>query len=339
MKITTDWHIGVNRASGTTPQSAAALRTELRDKLAQQLDDNDHLIAGDLFDSFTVDTGELMATYNVFRTWLEKYGRRLVLLMGNHDYKPSGAKVSSFHLLTHILETQFPEQVVVVATSVTEFEQFILVPHLPNNDLLRFEIEKLRGVQGKVIVFHANVMNPHAAETQHSLNLFDDEVEMLCAHNLVVCGHEHQFRRLNNGKCIVLGNAYPSSIADCLGPKEKYAMRVRDTDYELVTIWKREGEYAEVEWEHLGDFKGVEKFVRVVGTAKTEQASDVVSAVARFRQSSSALVISNAVEVDGVASFEELEKTMVESIKSFDVVAAILSELTEQEQAVVKTLI
>ncbi len=42
-------------------------------------------------------------------------------LMGNHDYKPSGAKVSSFHLLTHILETQFPEQVV-VATDVTEFE-------------------------------------------------------------------------------------------------------------------------------------------------------------------------------------------------------------------------
>ena len=50
------------------------------------------------------------------------------------------------------------------------------MPHLPNNEILNTEISKLSGVSGKVVVFHANVDNFFAAETQHSLNVTIEQV-------------------------------------------------------------------------------------------------------------------------------------------------------------------
>ena len=89
-KITTDWHISARRVGGATPESQQALRRKLRHSLQAQLDDNDHLIAGDLLESFTVDTAELVETYKIFSAWLAKYGRRLALVRGNHEFSRRG---------------------------------------------------------------------------------------------------------------------------------------------------------------------------------------------------------------------------------------------------------
>jgi DNA repair exonuclease SbcCD nuclease subunit len=69
-KITTDWHIGIKRVGGTTPESQSALRQYLRNSLQVQLEHNDHLIAGDLFNDFTIDTLDLLETYRIFSAWL-----------------------------------------------------------------------------------------------------------------------------------------------------------------------------------------------------------------------------------------------------------------------------
>ncbi len=125
-KITTDWHLGAKRVGGSTPASQQALKQRLRDALQAQLDDNDHLIAGDLFNDFTVETSEIVDAYKIFSAWLAKYGSRLALIRGNHDWHPSGLnRFSSFDLLGTILMEQFPDQVT-VANEVTKWKQFIL---------------------------------------------------------------------------------------------------------------------------------------------------------------------------------------------------------------------
>ena len=335
-KITTDWHIAVKRVGGTTPESQARLRAYLRQSLQAQLDNTDHLIAGDLFNDFTIDTLDLLETYRIFSAWLFKYGKKLALVRGNHDWKPSGEnKRSSFDLLGAILKQHFPEQVT-VASTVTEWKQFILVPHLANSDILNLEISKLKDVSNKVIVFHANVGNFFAAETQHSLNLTMEQVEDLVSRgNLVIFGHEHQYRSLVSGRCVVLGNTAPSSIADCIGSPFKYAAMVEGAQYELKPAWDANGSYIEADWRDLTNIDGC-NFIRVVGNAAALEAAAVIKAVSQLRQRSDAYVITNSVKVEGQDMTINTES--IESIKAFDVMGAIYAELNEREIETVKEL-
>lgn len=336
-KVTTDYHIAVKRVGGATPLSQERLRQYIRAALAHQLDDNDHLIAGDLFSDFTVDTYELVETYKIFRTWLTTYGRKLALVRGNHDFSIRGTALSSFDLLGTILTEQFPQQVT-IASNVTCWKQFILVPHLPNNETLSAEVSKLSGVTDKVVVFHANMNNFFAADAQHSLNVTIEQVEDLVSrNNLVIFGHEHQYRPLVNGRCLVLGNTVPSSIADILGSPFKYSATVTGTDYELKTTWKAEDAYVEADWRALDGVKG--QFIRVTGNATAQEAAEVIRVISKLRQSSDAFVITNSVRVEGRNVTEDLAAESVENLKEFDVMAAIMGELNEQEQSVVRGLI
>ena len=336
-KITTDWHIAVRRMAGTTPATQQALRDDLRAALESNLDDTDHLIMGDVFNDFTVEASELIATYTIFSEWLDKYGRKLALLRGNHDHSMRGTQASSFDLLGHILKRHFPDQVT-VADEVMEWKQFVLIPHLPNNDILNVEVAKLGDVRDKVVVFHANVDNFFASDSQHSLNLSMEQVEDLVGRgNLVLVGHEHQHRQLVDGRCVVLGNTAPSSVADCIGNDAKFCAYVSGTECELVETWKADGNFAELDWRDLSD--GGHKFIRVVGDAAAEQAADVVNAIAKFRQASSAYVISNSVKIEGQELLAEMGVDSVEAIKKFDVTGAIFSRLTEREIEVVKELL
>ena len=337
-KITTDWHCGVKRVAGTTPVTQQQLRDVLRAELAAQLDDRDLLIAGDLMDSFTVDTGEVIALYHIFADWLTKYGRRLALLRGNHDFSMRGSAASSFDLLSSILRAQFPEQVT-VASEVTEWKQFVLIPHLPNNDILNVELGKLGDVRGKVFVLHANVDNFYAADSQHSLNVSIEQIEDVVSRgNLVVCGHEHQHRSLVGGRCVVLGNTAPSSVADCLGNDRKFHGIVTDTEIELIETWRAEGDYIEVDWKEL-DTVGDQRFVRVTGDATASQAADVINTIAKVRAASDALIIANAVRVEGNELVADMTIESVDQIKRFDVLNAIYERLEPREAEIVKGLL
>ena len=334
-KITTDYHIAVRRISGTTTESQQELRQYLRDSLASQLDDNDHLIAGDLFNDFTVDTSELLETYSIFSKWLKTSRKKLALVRGNHDYSVRGTALSSFDLLGTILKQQFPDQVT-VANEVTEWKQFVLVPHLPNNEILGLEIAKLKDVSDKVVAFHANVDNLFAADSQHSLNLTLEQIEgILSKGNLVVCGHEHQHRRLCGNRCLVLGNTVPSSVSDCIGSPLKYAAMISGTEYELQRTWVAYENYTEVDWQDL-DVSDKYQFIRVVGNATAEESASVIKAISQLRQRSNAYVITNAVKVEGHDMAMSTES--VENIKAFDVMAAIFAELNEREIETVKEL-
>lgn len=337
VKVTTDWHVAAKRAAGVTPQSNEALSCYVLDSLAKALDPKfPHLIAGDLLDQFTVESATLFELYRVLREFLET-GQQLVVLRGNHDFHPRGTQASSFDLLMGILEVQYPSTLV-VARETTFWNQFILVPHLSNNDILDLEISKLAGVTGKVVVFHANYDNFHTKDSQHSLNVSHEQAKALIdAGNTLVFGHEHDHRKLFGGKLLVLGNAVPSSISDCLHSKYKYAAYFEGTDYTLEKMVDIDEVFSEVDWETTA--LPVNRFVRVTGTAKAEQASDVVNAIAQLRKTSDAFIVSNAVKIDGIADFGAMTEASFEDIKGVDVLGLLLEEFDAKEQKVIKELL
>lgn len=349
MIIINDTHAGVTRQAGTTPASQSALREYVINELEALVEraitcDEDLTLNGDLFDGFTVDTRDLIAVYNILAQYLNRTPRMLTLIMGNHDASAKGDKVSSFHLLCHILQSQFEDRVRVIdhTRGLTYVDIGVwAIPHMMNQDLFNMEIEKALAVDNPgYLLLHANCMSPFAEHSDHSLNVSEDQLDPLVAKGwTLVFAHEHQPAQYRGGKVIVVGNQIPTSVSDCLGPEHKQYLRVTQEGHELVEWMKVASVFRTVDWTNLdADLTGV-KFLRVTGDCTASQASDMVSAIAKLRQRHDAFVITNAVKIEGVAQMDSLAEMSVEAISRFDVTAALMEHLDEREQAVVKGLL
>ena len=340
--IINDTHIGTNRVGGTTPASQQALREYLRDNLRSLLhmtNEKHVIVNGDLFNAFSVDISEVLATYEIFSEWLSP-GRRLTLVCGNHDANPRGDKVSSFHTLCFFLRAHFGEQVTVCDTGFEKVcDGIFVIPHCANQDVFDLEIEKaVASPETGYLLLHANFKNGFAENSDHSLNVNDEQVgKLMVAGWNVAQAHEHVGYTLRSERVIVIGNQRPSSCADCIGDPDKQALVINDGKHRFIETWRADDNFAELDWRDLSD--GGHKFIRVVGDATAEQAADVVNAIAKFRQASSAMVISNAVRIEGQELLAEMGVDSVEAIKKFDVTGAIFSRLTEREIEVVKELL
>lgn len=347
MLIINDLHIGVQRTGGTTPQSQVALRNNLRDSVAKLLSTEmgEVTVNGDLFDGFTVDVYEMIKTYEIFSDWLNEVGsRRLNIIQGNHDHNPRGDKVSSFHLLCHFLMARFDEQVRIFDKGYAHVSgNACCIPHMPNQELFNMEVAKAiaEGGDGGYLLMHCNYKNGFAENSDHSLNLGDDQVGALikAGWNLVL-GHEHIGYELRGGRVVVVGNQFPSSVADCLGNANKHALRLTDDGHKYVETWGAANSFARADWQGLSEIDGDHyEFIRVEGEASAAQAAEAVSAIAKFRQRSNAFVITNAVKVEGVVAADEMAADSIESIKAFDVLGAIFENLEPREIEVVKGLL
>jgi hypothetical protein len=114
-------------------------------------------------------------------------------------------------------------------------------------------------------------------------------------------------------------------------------LRVKNGSLQLEQTWSAHENYIEADWKDL-KIPDHYKFIRVTGEASAAESAEVIKAVSKLRQSHSAYVITNAVRIGGCALSNELTNS-IEDIKVFDVVGSIMSELTEQEQNVVKGLL
>lgn len=353
MLILNDIHAAVQRVAGTTPATQAALRQYVRDNLAAILRANstEHIVInGDFFDGFQVDTGELIKAYEILVKHMETGA--LTLIMGNHDAVARAEKISSFHLLCHFLKeaaaangTHFRMIDHTDGFSRVDGRHVFCIPHCLNQDLFNLEIDKAIEYKndGAYLLLHCNYKNGHAENSDHSLNLNDEQVGnlMRAGWNLVIA-HEHIGYTLRGERVIVVGNQFPTSISDCIGDETKHCLRIEDGKHEFVQTWEAFGNYIEVDWQSLRDGTaeiGEQQFIRITGEAKADQAADVVNVVAKFRQTSQALVIGNAVRVEGQAVFDEMALESTESIKAFDVLNAIYSQLEPREVEVVRSLI
>lgn len=355
--IVNDVHLGVERVAGTTPASQALLEAHLqlrfRGLIMEHLD-KDLVIAGDLFDAFEVALRSVIACHSTLAEWLAASDGTLTLSPGNHDIGKRSDRPSSFALLAHVLQSQFGGRVKVVNAHALPLlcgsTPVYVEPHMMNQTEFDAELEFLcdPGLPAGFVILHANCMSPFAEHSDHSLNVDEDTLAKLSRRHRVLFAHEHQRRTFDLGykPIIVMGNQWPSSIADCLSHGEaqkhgvKFAHVIRtDGEIELLPTWRRDGSFLQVEWDQLGanDLIGLD-FIRVTGTVSAEQAADVIGTVARFRQQSMAFVVANAVKVGSIEGAEKMTELNVQSIKKFDVMKALLDQLDPDEQAEIKSL-
>ena len=350
MLVLNDLHIAVNRTGGTTPQSLQALRNYLRDNLQSILTqhEGEHVVInGDFFDGFQVDTSEVIKAYEILADHMRK--APLTMVMGNHDASAKGDKISSFHLLCHFLKEAAVDSYFKLIDHNHGFckvaGNVFAISHCMNQSLFDLELDKAMAEDGngKYLLLHCNYKNGFAENSDHSLNINDEQVAKLMISGWhLVLGHEHIGYSLRAGRVIVVGNQFPSSIADCLGNQTKHALVIDADGHRLVETWEAFRSYTEIDWRELAAGTAApddHQFVRVTGDATALESAEVIRVVSALRQASGAFVITNSVKVEGQDMVSDMADQTVEDIKAFDVLNAIFSELEPDEIACVKGLL
>lgn len=346
--IINDLHVSPSRVAGTTPKSAGELRSTLQAQIAElvmQHTDKHLVINGDALDSFDIDTRELLQFFHTLCKWLDqsKPGVKLFNLSGNHDRSARGEKCSSFEFLCHILKAYAPDKVEtrVHGEFTNLWGNVWSIPHCDNIDLFDLELEKALETleSGATLFLHCNYANPWE-QKDHSLNITEEDAQRFVDKGVrLVIAHEHQRRILKNGMVYITGNQFATSISDCLGNDAKYA-HILEEDGTLTPIQTMDvtKEFVRVDWRELAAV-GDQPFVRVEGHAEQSEAGEVVSLIAKYRSKSDALIISNAVRIEGVNSIADFDGISLEDIRKFDVREALLEMFTPQERKVLEEVL
>lgn len=340
-----DLHIGVIRSGGTTPLSAWRLRNFALSRFQYLLEQisTDLLINGDLFDTFVVPLHDLTQAYLCLRGWLARNPmRRLILVPGNHDLSKNSQLKSSFQALCDLLLLDYPRQVLLMMQpGVWKDEGMTLhvIPHLPSQELFDAALQNVQP-DTDYLFLHCNYDNRFAVQQDHSLNLSPEQAKA-CPAKRIVIAHEHQRKIALTGKVQIIGNQFPTSIADCQGNAKKYMLHVTKDSIEYIETWLGSEDeiapYERLDWQDAHLVNEHSAFIRVEGKATAAQAAQAVQAVAKLRASHDAYVITNAVEIESAdgSGFE----VSLEQIKSFDVLTALLKYLEPDEGAMIQKLL
>ena len=357
MIIINDLHLGVNRVSGTTPQSREDLRNYVFaefDRLLHIADGHDLCILGDLFDAFEVAPRDWLEAYLLLAGWCANNPDcTLDLVAGNHDVSLKGSKVSSFETLATVLKQQFDN---VEVTGIDESYSMYLstgrafvVAHHRNQELFDLTIAKVLEdcERGDYVLLHANYDNKFAEQADHSLNVSEAQaLEFTKKGVTLIHAHEHQSRveiphgtPADGGSVVCLGNQIPTSVADALGNNSKFYWSLDGNGLQKFEYWKVGGDngYQAIDWRDLNQGATGAKFIRVVGDAVNAEAAQVIDAIHRFRQKSNAFVITNAVKIEGIADIESLPEAF-EASRKFDVMEFVYGQLNEAEAEVIRKI-
>lgn len=328
MKIINDIHIGTARVGGTTPTSSYALRKWVIDRFGELLEsvNEDLCILGDLFDGHTIPISDLLATYRLLDAWCyNNKPNKLILVRGNHDINTDSSKLSSFDALCELLE--MGQDNVITVISPTRYKNCYILPHARNQVVFN---EWLKGVPDtKFLLVHANYDNHFAKESDHSLNISNEQAAV-CKAEFIVFAHEHQTRTMLDGKVVIVGNQIPTSIADCLGGAKFMASLTNKP--ELIAV-DNGNVYEAFDWRNPSITDA--KFVRFVGECSSAEAADMANCIARYRQTSDAFVVGNAVKIVD-ESRNELD---LQFVSGFNVIDALKELLSEDHYKIVESVL
>jgi hypothetical protein len=344
--VISDLHLGVSRSAGTTPQSAAALKAHLHAQFAKCLRTGPSrvIINGDLTDTYDIGLGDAIEVYAALDEFLSLSGGREVLLScGNHDLSKDSSKLGTVSFIGRLLEMKYPGRFTLVDRPMETGDDIYIIPHVVNQAVFDMELARVPA-SAKYVLLHGNLDNPFAGQQDHSLNVTREQAKSLIDNGAtVVFGHEHQGRKAFGGRLIVVGNQESSSVSDCLAHGDgqldgkKYALILSTEGPALVQTWSQEDNFAQVDWRFITQWVGSEKFIRVNGNAEADEAADVIKAISAFRQKSDAFVVTNAVRVAQLVDTDNVEVS-AEDVRSVNVVQLLLETLTEDQAAVVRTL-
>lgn len=347
--IINDLHEGVQRSGGTTVQSAAALREFAHENhrkllgIAKQHAVERVIVNGDLTDEYDIPLSDAIQILVDTREFmLENPAVEMIWAEGNHDLSKDSSRLGTVGFLGRILESMFPGRFTLVEKPQSFEGGVHIIPHLANQALFD---EALANVpEGtRYLLLHCNFDNTFAGQQDHSLNISREQAKNLARRGMqIILGHEHQGRTLMGNKVIIVGNQFPTSIADCLRRDDaqkdgkKYCLLIDGDNVRQIETWnpdqEPDGWYAEVDWR---DLRGLSEegrgFIRVSGTASALEASDVIREISWFRQRSASYVITHAVKVEKPDGMEDLPDSL-EDIQRVDVLQ-ILYGMLEPEQA------
>lgn len=286
------------------------------------------MILGDLFDKANVPLGDVLETYKILCKWFEwNQSSKLYNVAGNHDLSGSSNVMSSFQFLGALLSHSYSDRYVhIESPQLTPWGYAI--PHLRNQDT--FDIELCDAPECSYMFLHANFESPFAKHSDQSLNFTRQQVQKA---RVVVCAHEHQARSVGNVE--IPGNQIASSVSDWLGAKTKRFLVIDESGHKYVECARSENEFIALDWKSLESTEHA--FVRVDGSATAEEASSVVNTINKFRKSSEALVIANAVKVSTDTGSVDFEATL-QDVQGFSVLSALQSFLTAEEFKIIESL-
>ena len=264
------------------------------------------IILGDIFDRRSVSEKTIKSIVDILR--LEK---EVILVRGNHDsVSDRYGEISSIELVAHLLGCKL------VFDKPELIDNYYIIPHMFNQE--QFDAA-LAGVPDETtVLLHCNLGNPFVTGA-HTLNIATEQINDILEKDCdVVMGHEHTARDLYGGKVKVLGCAFPTSIADCLGGDKRALL-----GGESIQTWSSE-DYLELDFADNLDDRG-RHFVSVVGTCPQNEYASVVKRIAAFRVKSDAFIIKNNVRVP-----EREKPEVTQEVNSFNIVDVFLSEIPEE---------
>jgi hypothetical protein len=335
LRILNDLHIGAIRSAGTTPETQLALRKRLLDKFSELLPvDQDLMLLGDLFDTNNVALSDVLQTLMHLHKWLTDNPRRkLFNVYGNHDASKTSTVLSSFQFLGKLLSKLFPDRYVhIEKPTMTEYGY--VVPHMLNQ--VQFDHALTEVPTTPYLFVHCNYDNHFAAQSDQSLNISAEQAKD-CKAKMIVFAHEHHARDI--GKVRIPGNQMASSVSDWLPRTNKRYLTICDdgtANYTDCAV--RADEFAEIDVNELETYNGKALFIRVSGSATSEESAGVVTKLNKFRKRSEALVITNAVAVetaDGIVT--DFESTL-DAAKNFSVMDALKPHFTADEYTFLESL-
>lgn len=327
LTIINDTHLGVNRQTGTTPQTQKDLSKHIDLRfwnLVYLADGSDLLINGDLFDSSEVGKIIEFQTYVVLKTWCQRNSNnKLFLAAGNHDLSKSSDKISSFNNLTAYLEDTVENMIIIKDEHREIYPNVFVIPHVMNQELFDSELKAVLLKQPKYVFLHANFDNKFAAQTDHSLNVSAAMAQRFAAVGCeLIFAHEHNKREVGNVH--IIGNQIITSVADCLDTDAKQYLKLDNQGLHYQVYEQVADRFAEVDWTSA-DVPDKD-FIRIIGQADYEAASDVIARVRKIRQESNAFVVSNAVEIKAITGGAVAD---MQDIRNYDIAKLVDERLPE----------
>lgn len=365
--ILNDTHFGVERGTGTTPQSAQALRKwqhEMHSKIinSPQFSDAHLIYNGDVFDKFQVplsDAAELVHTWDL---WLKEHPTQHIIAgFGNHDISKDSSKTSILNFVCATMLKLHPNRFFARPAAAWLYPNVLMVPHAESQTAfeggLKFVYRECVRDDGHLIILvHANYAVPSEFKSDHSLNFSKEMADSFSARGCrIIFGHIHDFvGNAYDPNVMIPGNQIPTSVGDFLKCPDKYMVTIenmtqtgghRDGERPEIVLHKlyedapifRDVEYANLD-AMTADLSGI-KFLRIHGEIPREELPAAMDRVAKLRaKTPDVFVIGTKFTVAGTNGAEELAVSGDE-LRSVDVLEYVFDNVEEEQRTVLKSLL
>lgn len=350
--VLNDLHLGVQRATGTTPASAAALREWLHDTHGALIHDakfaqHDLIYNGDIFDTFQVPLADTLRLVQIWTLWLQTYAGNIYAGRGNHDISKDSSRCSMFDFTCEVMQSAFPTRFIPITEFTAISPRIYVLPHCTNQAEFDRELTKAEGlISNAILLLHANYDNPFSENSDHSLSVSVVQAEAFRKKgNKLLFGHEHDHKLAADGLVWVTGNQFPTSVADLKASSVKYYAEIvvtSDAPPEILMVQiddYGDTNFEDVDWRSLTSMQSFPRFLRVSGSVSAEENFKVIDIIANLRESApETFVITNAVHVQELDDVAAMQATS-EEIKAVNVFEFLYEQLEPEQVTTIKGLL